>query len=125
MNHILNLLEAVVVIGGAENPTAIFLSANDLPLPAICVTIFGIIFIAYVYIAKAIRRKAPKAEAAAATEAPAHPGVISPAQAVYTGPVLNGIEEQDAAVVMAIVSHKTGIPLNRLKFDSITLKEDK
>ncbi|MBR2079056.1 MAG: hypothetical protein IJ962_02480 [Clostridia bacterium] len=123
MNYILNLLE-VAVIGGADGPTAIFTSGN-LPLPAICVSVFGVIFIAYVYIAKAIRRKSLPAEAVATIKAPAHPGANSPAQAVYTGPVLNGIEEQDAAVVMAIVSHKTGIPLNRLKFDSITLKEDK
>lgn len=125
MNHILNFLEAVVVIGGADGPTAIFLSANDLPLPAICVTVFGIIFIAYVYIAKAIRRRRLPDEAVAVIDSAAKAAVNSPVQAVYTGPVLNGIEEQDAAVVMAIVSHKTGIPLNRLKFDSITLKEDK
>lgn len=123
MNYILNLLE-VAVIGGADGPTAVFTSGN-LPLPAICVSVFGVIFIAYVYIAKAIRRKSLPAEAVATIKTPAHPGVNSPAQAVYTGPVLNGIEEQDAAVIMAIVSHKTGIPLNRLKFDSITLKEDK
>lgn len=125
MNYILNLLEAVVVIGGADGPTAIFLSANDLPLPAICVSVFGVIFVAYVYIAKAIRRKALPAEAVAKTGASAKAAANSPAQPIYTGPVLSGIDEQDAAVVMAIVSHKTGIPLNRLKFDSITLKEDK
>jgi len=123
MNYILNLLE-VAVIGGADGPTVIFTSGN-LPLPAICVSVFGVIFIAYVYIAKAIRRKSLPAEAVATIKAPAHPGANSTAQAVYAGPVLNGIEEQDAAVIMAIVSHKTGIPLNRLKFDSITLKEDK
>ncbi len=42
---------------------------------------------------------------------------------VYTGYVtLDSISEQDAAVVMAITSHKTGIPLERLGFCSIKLK---
>ena len=34
--------------------------------------------------------------------------------------VLDGVSEQDAAVVMAITSHKTGIPLERLAFKTIT-----
>lgn len=33
--------------------------------------------------------------------------------------VLDGVSEQDAAVVMAITSHKTGIDLSRLDFKSI------
>ena len=41
----------------------------------------------------------------------------------YTGYVtLEGISEQDAAVIMAITSHKTGIPLEKLGFCSIKLK---
>ena len=32
---------------------------------------------------------------------------------------LNGVDEKTAAVLMAIVSHKSGIPLNRLAFKSI------
>ncbi len=39
---------------------------------------------------------------------------------VYNGYVtLDGVSEQDAAVIMAIVSDKTGIPLERLAFNSI------
>ena len=34
-------------------------------------------------------------------------------------------DEKTAAVIMAIVSQKSGIPLNRLAFKSIRLKEDK
>ncbi len=46
-----------------------------------------------------------------------------PQESVYTGYVtLEGLSEQDAAVVMAITSHKTGIPLERLGFCSIRLK---
>ena len=41
----------------------------------------------------------------------------------YTGYVtLEGLTEQDAATIMAITSHKTGIPLERLGFCSIRLK---
>ena len=47
----------------------------------------------------------------------------TPQDSVYTGYVtLEGLSEQDAAVVMAITSHKTGIPLERLGFCSIKLK---
>ena len=46
-----------------------------------------------------------------------------PQESVYTGYVtLEGLNEQDAAVVMAITSHKTGIPLEKLGFCSIRLK---
>lgn len=39
---------------------------------------------------------------------------------VYSGYVtLDGVSEQDAAVIMAIVSDRTGIPLERLAFNSI------
>lgn len=38
---------------------------------------------------------------------------------------LVNVTEEQAAVIMAIVSNKSGIPLNRLQFNSIVLKEDK
>ncbi len=38
---------------------------------------------------------------------------------------LINVSEKDAAIIMAITSHKTGIPLNRLKFNSIKLLEEK
>lgn len=34
------------------------------------------------------------------------------------------VSEPDAAVIMALVSHNSGIPLNRLQFNSIKLMED-
>ncbi len=37
---------------------------------------------------------------------------------------LVNVSEEDAAVIMAIVSHRSGIPLNRLKFNSIKLAEE-
>ena len=122
MNIMSNLLDAsVAVIGGADGPTAITVS-GDLPVPAITVALFAIGFILYVYIAKAINsRKAP----AQTVEAPVAAPAAAPASAVYAGPVLTGVEEKQAAVIMAIVSDKTGIPLSRLKFHSIKLMEDK
>lgn len=37
---------------------------------------------------------------------------------------LVGVDEPTAAVIMALVSHQSGIPLNRLSFKSIKLMED-
>lgn len=37
---------------------------------------------------------------------------------------LVNVSEEDAAVIMAIVSHRSGIPLNKLKFNSIRLSEE-
>ena len=33
--------------------------------------------------------------------------------------MLNGIDEETAAAIMAIVSHESGIPLEKLEFKSI------
>lgn len=117
------LSTAVDAIGGADGPTTVAVSGN-LPLPAITVSAFAVLFIAYVYIMKSINAKKHVAEApAAGAPAPAAaPAVTAP---VYTGPVLEGVSDKEAAVIMAIVSDKTGIPLNRLKFKSIRLTEDK
>jgi len=38
---------------------------------------------------------------------------------------LSNVSEEDAAVIMAIVSNQSGIPLNRLIFKSIKLLEEK
>ena len=121
MQTLFNLL-SVAVISGADGPTTSTVS-GDLPLPAILVSAFAVIFVLYVYIAKAINsKKAPAEEAPAAPSQ--QPVVSAPAPAVYTGPQLINVEEKEAAVVMAVVSHKTGIPLNKLRFESIKLMED-
>ena len=65
------------------------------------------------------KEKAEKAEVKA--EAPAAPVQSAPAAAPavsYTPGVLRleGVSEANAAVIMALVSHQTGIPLNRLAF---------
>ena len=116
---LMNFFLSVGVIGGADGPTAV--TVSGLPLPALTVAVFAVGFIAYVYIAKALSaKKSPAVEKVTAT--PAAPAVSAP---VYTGPVLSGVEEKEAAVIMAVVSDKTGIPLERLKFESIKLLEDK
>ncbi len=117
--NLMNLLSSASlgIIGGADGPTAVMVS-GDLPIPAILVSVFAVGFILYVYIAKAFSSK----KAPAAVQTVAAPAVTVKA---YTGPVLTGVEEKEAAVIMAIVSDKTGIPLERLRFDSIKLMEDK
>ena len=61
---------------------------------------------------------------AAAAPAPAAAPVVAPA-APSAGVQLVGIDEPTAAVIMAIVSNESGIPLNRLSFKSIKITEDK
>ena len=57
-------------------------------------------------------------EAPAATPAPvAAPAAPAPAPAPQVK--LEGVSEVEAACVMAIVSHETGIPLDQLVFKSI------
>lgn len=62
--------------------------------------------------------KAPAATTPAASAAPA-------AQPAQSGVELVGVDEPTAAVIMAIVSHQSGISLDRLAFKSIKLSEDK
>lgn len=57
---------------------------------------------------------APVAVPAPAVSAPVTPGYLR----------LEGVSEANAAVIMALVSHQTGIPLNRLAFHSIKCLQD-
>ncbi len=71
---------------------------------------------------------APKTEQAA--PAAAVPQAAPPAQTTDMPPVpkgyvrLENVSEPTAATIMAILSHQTGIPLNRLAFSSIKLLRD-
>ncbi len=47
-----------------------------------------------------------------------------PAPQVPRDPVLTGVDEPTAAVIMAIVSDRSGIPLERLGFRSIKLMQE-
>ena len=70
--------------------------------------LWGIIVI----VSRAVTALAGKEQHSAA--APAAPAPAAPAAVV-----LEGIDETQAACVMAIVSHETGIPLDELVFKSI------
>lgn len=62
----------------------------------------------------------PVKEAAPAPVAPPPPVPAAPAApARPAGLVLENVDEPSAAMIMAIVSDKTGIPLNRLDFHAI------
>lgn len=76
--------------------------------------LWGIIVI----ISRAVTALAGKEQQSAA--APAAPAPApAPAPASPAAVVLEGIDETQAACVMAIVSHETGIPLDELVFKSI------
>ncbi len=76
--------------------------------------LWGIIVI----ISRAVTALAGKEQQSAA--APAAPALTpAPAPAAPAAVVLEGIDETQAACVMAIVSHETGIPLDELVFKSI------
>ena len=74
--------------------------------------LWGIIVI----ISRAVTALAGKEQQSAAAPAPA-PAPAAPAAPAAV--VLEGIDETQAACVMAIVSHETGIPLDELVFKSI------
>lgn len=77
---------------------------------------------------RAIENKANSKKAAAAPvveAASAASGVPMPAGMNQGELELVGTDEKTAAIIMAIVSDKSGIPLNRLSFKSIKLMEDK
>ena len=77
-------------------------------------------------IVRALEGAVSKKSAAPAAEAPAPAAapVAAPA-APSAGVQLVGVDEPTAAVIMAIVSNESGIPLNRLSFKSIKITEDK
>lgn len=76
--------------------------------------------------AKKAKLAVPAADAPAfsnkATSAPA--GFPLPENTSAGELKLVDVSEPDAAVIMALVSHNSGIPLNRLQFNSIKLMED-
>ena len=67
------------------------------------------------------KHTAHPASVSAAAPAAAAPAAAAPAAALAPVPQvkLEGVSEVEAACVMAIVSHETGIPLDQLVFKSI------
>ena len=114
----------------------------DLKMPltdAVAVSLIGITTVVFILavisclillVSKIIRgieaaaaKKKPAAAPAAVADAPS--GVPMPAGMNQGELELVGTDEKTAAIIMAIVSDKSGIPLNRLSFKSIKLMEDK
>ena len=95
------------------------------------IIILAIIAVLIILVSKVIRaiegaakKKAPAAAPVAA--APAAPAGIPMPAGMNQGELeLVETDEKTAAIIMAIVSDKSGIPLNRLSFKSIKLVEDK
>jgi Na+-transporting methylmalonyl-CoA/oxaloacetate decarboxylase gamma subunit len=98
-----------------------------LGLIALFVKGMGAIFDAAAKKKKAAPANAPTATAVTATAsaAPAVPaGPALPENESAGTLVLTDVTEEEAALIMAIVSSRSGIPLNRLQFNSIRLLED-
>ena len=95
------------------------------------IIILAIIALLIILVSKVIRaiesaakKNAPAAAPVAA--APAAPAGIPMPAGMNQGELeLVETDEKTAAIIMAIVSDKSGIPLNRLSFKSIKLVEDK
>ena len=98
------------------------------------ICILAIIAVLIILVSKVIRtvenaaakKKGNAAPVAAATAASvAKPTGVIPVAGVSQGTIdLVNVDEKTAAIIMAIVSDKSGIPLNRLSFKSIKLVED-
>ena len=65
------------------------------------------------------------AEKKKTTTSPIVPVPTAPSAPVQPSVELINVDEQTAAIIMAIVSHRSGISLDRLAFKSIKLSEDK
>ncbi len=90
--------------------------------PAFLLAIIFVVATVYSLYAKIRDSKAVEAPAEQPKAQPAPKAVATP---VAAGPEIVGADDKTAAVIMALVSHQTGIPLNRLSFKSIRLMEDK
>jgi Na+-transporting methylmalonyl-CoA/oxaloacetate decarboxylase gamma subunit len=95
------------------------------------ICILAVIALLIILVSKVIRavegvasKKAPTASATVAPAVSAPAGVPMPAGMNQGELELINTDEKTAAVIMAIVSDKSGIPLNRLSFKSIKLVED-
>ena len=125
------------------NPSVLMLKEGVLPLSEafqdagiVILVVFGVLVIMCLLITLSgkilqnvgTEKKSEKASEPAASEAPAAavPAVAAPEEEFSSGTLkLKGCDEKTAAMIMAIVSDNTGIPLSELVFKSITLVEEK
>ena len=103
--------------------------ANDFLTAVLGVTVvmatLALIAVFILMISKIVRAVEAKALKATPAAAPQSPAPVAAADGVNNGEVdLIGVDEKTAAVVMAIVSQQSEIPLNRLQFKSIKLVEN-
>ncbi|MBE6772925.1 MAG: hypothetical protein E7544_01750 [Ruminococcaceae bacterium] len=113
----------------------------DLKMPltdALAVSLIGIVTVIFILaviagliilVSKAIRgieAAADKKKPVVAENVASAPSGVPMPEGMNQGELeLVGTDEKTAAIIMAIVSDKSGIPLNRLSFKSIKLMEDK
>ena len=123
------------------NPMTVVLSGEGvLPLSEafqkagiVILVVFAVLFIIFCLISisgkifSSVGNAKPAATPAApATPAPAAPVAVAEEEQFSSGTLkLKGCDEKTAAMIMAIVSDNTGIPLSELIFKSITLVEEK
>ncbi len=94
----------------------------------VVMSILALIAVLIILSSKAIRAIEAKAKAKAKTDTP----VVAPVSTAELSPVsandreveLINTDEKTAAVIMAIVSQKSGIPVERLSFKSIKLLDN-
>ncbi len=122
-------------------PFALYLKEGVLPLDEafmkagiVILVVFFVLLIMYILISISgailhgltSGKSQAKPAAATVTAAPAAPVVEDKGEEFSSGTLkLKGCDEKTAAMIMAIVSDNTGIPLSELVFKSITLVEEK
>lgn len=115
---------------------ALNISLTGFVVVLIILALLAVIIVMLSKVIRAIEGVADKNEkpAEASAEAPASSSPVASAPVISTTatvPVSYGnymelykTDEKSAATIMAIVSHESGIPLNRLQFTSIRLVDD-
>ncbi len=93
--------------------------------PAFLLAVIFVLAVLYSAYAKIRDGKTAKKAPEAVKNAPAAKSTVAAPAGVSNGELdLIETDEKTAAVIMAIVSNTSGIPLNRLSFKSIRLMED-
>ncbi len=103
---------------------AILTSVIGIMVVMVVLAIIAVLIIIVSKIIRKIESSVAKSEAVIGSESSAPAGTPMP-EGMNQGEVeLIGTDEKTAAVIMALVSHNSGIPLNRLSFKSIRLLEE-
>ncbi len=94
--------------------------------PGVITLLVAALAVLYIYISSAVKGNKTTSLPTETKPAPvAKPVADTPKAETTTGDlVIEGADDETAAVIMAIVSHESGVPLNRLSFKSIRLMEE-